>query len=201
MWSRRDTWNLGFTDNKKSALRFRRISGILRIWFGRGGLGFRFVNFRAAPSRFGPTLFPLWVMQIGLIVGASANAQSYLINGHALSGGGGLSFGGAYMVKGTLGEPAAGALGGGNYSISGGFWATISPVQTPGSPLLSLGVTSTNTVVVSWPSPSTGFVLQQSVGGTGTNWVDVSHAPVDNGVTKSVLVSSPAGNLFFRLKK
>jgi len=147
-------------------------------------------------------LSAICVMLIGGgMAGPDAHAESFLINGHTLSGGGGSSAGGSYTVKGTLGQPAAGALGAGNYSINAGFWAIISPVQTPGAPLLTLSATSTNTVVLSWPSPSTGFVLQQSPAGAGTNWVDVAQAPFDNGTTKSVLVSPRSGNLFFRLTK
>jgi len=77
----------------------------------------------------------------------------------------------------------------------------VGAVQTPGAPLLSLSVTSTNTVLVCWPSPSAGFVLQQSKDVLSTNWVDVGQAPFDNGIIKSVILNQPAGRLFFRLKK
>jgi len=56
-------------------------------------------------------------------------------------------------------------MNGGNYSIAGGFWGIIAAVQTPGAPLLAIRRTSTNTVAVSWPSPSTGFTLQQNTNG------------------------------------
>jgi hypothetical protein len=34
-------------------------------------------------------------------------------------------------------------------------------LQTPGAPLRSIFHTTTNTVAVSWPSPSTGYNAQQ----------------------------------------
>ena len=57
---------------------------------------------------------------------------------------------------------------GGNYSLDGGFWGIIAAVQTPGAPLLSI-TRSGNSVIVSWPSPSTGFTLQQNSNVANTN--------------------------------
>jgi hypothetical protein len=131
----------------------------------------------------------------------TAAAQTYSLTRQTLGGGGGLSAGGTYLVNGTIGEPAAGTVGAGNYTVRGGFWALIGTVQTPGAPLIRIKMTSTNTVLVAWPSPSTGFILQQSADSMGTNWVNVTKSPMDNGTTRSVLVSPPTANLFFRLKK
>src|SRR5213083_183176 len=88
-------------------------------------------------------------------------AQSYSIDWFTIDGGGGTSTGGVYQVSGTVGQPDAGAMSGGNYSLTGGFWSLFA-VQTPGGPLLSITLTTTNTALVSWPSPSTGFSLQQN---------------------------------------
>jgi hypothetical protein len=46
---------------------------------------------------------------------------------------------------------------GGNFSLTGGFWSLFA-VQTPGAPLLTIRLTTTNTAIVSWPSPSTGWL-------------------------------------------
>jgi hypothetical protein len=46
--------------------------------------------------------------------------------------GGGTGTGGVYSVTITIGQPdASGAMTGGSYSLTGGFWALISVVQTP----------------------------------------------------------------------
>lgn len=92
-------------------------------------------------------------------------------------------------------------MSGGNFTLQGGFWGVIAAVQTPGAPYLSILRTATNTVVISWPSPSTGFTLQQNPSLSSTNWVGVGQAPSDDGTTKAILVNPPTGNLFFRLKK
>jgi hypothetical protein len=68
-------------------------------------------------------------------------------------------------------------------------------------PLLTITLSGSG-VVISWPSPSTGFVLQQNNDGIGTaNWSNVLTTPNDNGTTKTVTVSPATGNRFYRLKQ
>ena len=131
-----------------------------------------------------------------------AAAQSYSIDWSTIGGGGGVSTGGVYQVTGTIGQPDAGApMTGGNYSVSGGFWSLIAAVQTPNAPLLTISLTHTNMAVVSWPSPSTGFGLQQNSSAGTTNWTDVGLSPNDNGTTKSVVVPASPGSKFYRLRR
>lgn len=128
-------------------------------------------------------------------------AQSYSIDWWTINGGGGTSTGGVYAVTGTIGQPDAGstAMTGGNYSVTGGFWA-LAAVQTPGAPLLSIARTATNTVAVWWPSPATGWVLQQNTNSVASvNWSNVVTTPVDDGTHKTVIISPPTGNRFYRL--
>ena len=134
----------------------------------------------------------------GFIV--AVGAQSYSVDWHTVDGGGGTSSGGSYSVTGTIGQPdASGAMSGGNYSVVGGFWSYAAAVQMPGAPFLTLVNTGTNTVVVSWPYPSTGFVLQQNADLGTTNWTDVSTTPIDDSDNRTVIVSPPVGNRFYRL--
>jgi hypothetical protein len=58
-----------------------------------------------------------------------------------------------------------------------------------------------NTVNMSWPSPSTGWTLQQCDNLAAGNWSVSSLTVSDNGTNKSVSTSSPEGSLFFRLAK
>jgi hypothetical protein len=67
-------------------------------------------------------------------------------------------------------------------------------------PSLTVARTTTNTVAVSWPSPSTGFTLQQNTNGIATvNWSNVLNLPTDNGTTKTFIVNPPFSSRFFRL--
>lgn len=132
----------------------------------------------------------------------NARAQSYSLDWFTIDGGGGTSTGGVYTVSGTIGQPDAGKMSGGNYSVDGGFWAIIAALQTPGAPLLSIVRTTTNTVAVCWPSSSAGWTLQQNTNSVSSvAWSNVVTAPGDDGTTKTVIVNPPTGNRFYRLFK
>jgi len=132
----------------------------------------------------------------------AARAQSYSINWYTVDGGGGTSTGGVYSVSGTIGQPdASGPMSGGNYSVTGGFWSLLSVVQTPGAPVLAIFLTTTNTAVVYWPSPSTGFGLQLNTNLAGTNWTAPAEGVNDNGTFRYIIVNPPTGNRFYRLSK
>ena len=133
----------------------------------------------------------------------SGSAQSYSIDWHTMDGGGAMSTNGQYSLRGTIGQPDAGpTMSGGNFSVSGGFWHFVSVVQTVGSPTLTLTLTITNTAVVAWPSPSTGFMLQHNTNSPGTvNWSNIVSDVQDNGTIKYLIVNPPTGNRFYRLFK
>ena len=123
-------------------------------------------------------------------------AQSYSIDWYKIASGGGTSSNGQYVVSGTIGQPdASGAMTGGNYSLTGGFWGLFA-VQTPGAPLLSITY-SGNQAIVSWSSSVSGWTLQTNNNlATGT-WGNYPGTIVNNSVTNS----PPSGNVFFRLSK
>ncbi len=112
--------------------------------------------------------------------------------------GSGTSTGGVYSVSGTIGQPDAGTLRGGGYTLSGGFWGIVVAVQSPGVPLLSVERLG-GTVRVFWPKPATDFVLDQSLTATGA-WSQVSFPYTTNAADISITVPSPAGNKFYRLR-
>jgi hypothetical protein len=141
------------------------------------------------------------ILLFGLLLPALARAQSFSIDWFTIDGGGGTSTGGVFSVSGTIGQPDAGSMSGGNYTLDGGFWAIIAAVPTPGAPTLTITLTGPNTIRVSWPSPSTGYSLQQNANLTTTTWVTPSETITDNGTIKFILVSPPAGNRFYRLFK
>jgi hypothetical protein len=129
-----------------------------------------------------------------------ASAQSYSIDWFTIDGGGGTSTGGVYSVSGTIGQPDAGHMSGGNFTLDGGFWGIIAAIQNPGSPLLRVLFTSTNTVVVAWPAPSTGFSLQQNSDLHTTAWGSVTNTVNVVGSENQIVVAPPVGSRFYRLK-
>ena len=141
------------------------------------------------------------VLAFWLVLSAAQAQISYSIDWFTIDGGGGTSTGGVYSVSGTIGQPdASGAVTGGNYSLTGGFWSLYA-VQTPGAPVLSIELTTTNTALIYWPSPSSGFNLEVNTNLATTNWVTNSQSVTDNGTIRYILVSPPTGNRFYRLKQ
>src|SRR5437660_6145162 len=79
------------------------------------------------------------LLMVGLLLAASTvRGQNFSIDWFTIDGGGGTSTGGVYSVSGTIGQPDAGHMSGGNFTIDGGFWGIIAVVQTPGAPLLRI---------------------------------------------------------------
>ena len=136
-----------------------------------------------------------------LLVAAAVHAQQYSVDWYKIAGGGGTSTNGQYSVSGTIGQPdASGAMSGGNYSMTGGFWALINVVQTPGAPTLYISQAG-NTVTVSWQNIA-GWNLIQN----GNLTTPVASWPASGGVTTSsgtnyLNLVNPSGSLFFRLKQ
>ena len=73
-------------------------------------------------------------------------------------------------------------------------------MQTPGAPVLSVKLTTTNKAMVYWTSPSSGYNLQANTNLVTTNWVTPVECITDNGTIKYIIVNPPTGNRFYRLK-
>jgi hypothetical protein len=137
---------------------------------------------------------------LGLLIPGIGFAQSYMIDWHKVAGGGGTSTGATYQVSGTIGQPdAGGAMTGTNhYSLTGGFWSLVSVVQTAGLPDLVI-THSGNSVVISWPGTG-GYTLQQNANLVLANgWATSGYSVSTSNGTNSITITSPSGNLFFRL--
>src|SRR5437867_8804162 len=89
---------------------------------------------------------------------------------------------------------------GGTYTLDGGFWGIVAAVQTPGSPLLRVELTGTNTVLIVCPAPSGGFALQQNSDLNTVSWTGVTNVPVVVGGEDQLIISQPDGSRFYRLK-
>jgi hypothetical protein len=136
-----------------------------------------------------------------------ALGQSYTVDWYKIAGGGGTSTGGPvtganyYSVSGTIGQPdASGALSGGQYSVTGGFWSIISVVQTAGLPNLTI-THSGSSVIVSWPNTGS-YTLQQNANlALASGWTPSGYTITTANGTNSFTPTVPTGNLFFRLKQ
>jgi hypothetical protein len=116
--------------------------------------------------------------------------------------GGGTSTGGVYCVTGTIGQPDAGKMSGGNFTLDGGFWGVIAAVQTPGTPWLTITLNpQLSTLTVSWPLSETPWQLQATTNllATGSIWTECSYQT--NGATCCRIESPLIGNKFYRLTR
>ena len=129
-----------------------------------------------------------------------ASGQNYSVDWYKIAGGGGTSTNGQFSLSGTIGQhDASTPLTGGNYSVTGGYWALINIVQTPGAPTLYIARAG-NSVTVYWQNVA-GWNLIQNNNLTTlvASWSASSSPTLANG-TNSLALVNPAGNLFFRLK-
>jgi hypothetical protein len=140
------------------------------------------------------------LLALAVLVPAICGAQNYSINWYKIAGGGGTSTNGPYSLNGTIGQhDAGGPMTGGSYSLTGGFWALISVVQTAGLPNLII-THSGNSVIVSWPDTGS-YTLQQTANLAAGNggWVTSGYPITTANGTNSITITPPTGNLFFRL--
>jgi hypothetical protein len=89
-------------------------------------------------------------------------AQSYSIDSYKIAGGG-TSTSGTCSVSGTIGQhDAGGPMSGGNVSLTGGFGALISAVQSPGAPALHISHAG-NAVTVYWQNVAAGVCSRMPI--------------------------------------
>jgi hypothetical protein len=143
----------------------------------------------------------LLVLLLSTVCAARLAAQNYAINWFTIDGGGGTSTGGAYSISGTIGQPDAGEMRGGNYTLVGGFWGVAAAVQTEGAPYLYV-TNSGGTVIVSWAKVD-GFVLDQAttLASSPVSWSQVAFPYQTNATQIYITVPSLVGNRFYRLRK
>ncbi len=135
-----------------------------------------------------------------VLAGATAVDAQYSLRRSSFSTIGGTSAGGTFSLHSAVGTTAAGSAAGGIYSVAGTPWS-VAIVETPDAPRLQIAAVS-GEVKVMWPSPSTGWVLQQNTNNVSSvNWSNVTATIQDDGTTKTLIVNLPAGNRFYRLSK
>jgi hypothetical protein len=128
-----------------------------------------------------------------LFVGVTSGQQS--IDWWTADGGGGTSTGGVYAVSGTIGQPDAGGMSGGSFSLTGGFWA-VAAVQTIGAPTLFITPAGSGQATLTWSPDTPGFHLQVSATLNPPVW---TNAP--SGATHPITVPTIGAMRFYRLVK
>ena len=142
-----------------------------------------------------------WILSIAILLlgGHALSGQSFTLDWFTIDGG--TSTGGVYSVSGTIGQPDAGRMSGGSFTLDGGFWGVIAAVQTPGAPCLRAMRPTTNTVCVWWAVSDTSWQLQATTNLVTTGNVWLACAYVTNGANCVYVEAPPLENKFYRLKK
>jgi hypothetical protein len=137
------------------------------------------------------------------MAGLNAGAQS-AIDWFTLDAGGGAQSSASYVVNFTVGQTDLGPtfLNSANYRIIPGFWALEDAGPATGLPELSIALAGTR-VILSWPSPSTGFILQHtdSLNVLPAPWSDTPGVVSDNGFIKSLTLPHDLTKRFYRLRR
>jgi hypothetical protein len=120
--------------------------------------------------------------------------QNFTLDWFKVAGGGGTSVAGTYVLSGTFGQPDAGLMTVGQYTLQGGFW----PGIDAGGLLLTIKVVGTN-VTLTWPTDFSGYVLEQTPKLAPPTWTIVPQTPINNGAYYSVTLSRTAASMFYRL--
>ena len=140
-----------------------------------------------------------------LLVSARVLPAGELTLPTARIGGGGTSAGGAFTVRGKLGEPspAGTVLSGDAFTVSGGFVSLITVVLTPEAPKLTLKRTATG-YEISWPLPAEGFVLEETsalASSGSSNWTNSIVSPTDLDGRRFINLPPNGVRRYFRLNK
>ncbi|HLX95355.1 MAG TPA: hypothetical protein VKU37_06415 [Verrucomicrobiae bacterium] len=136
---------------------------------------------------------------LGLAFCLPALAQQFSIDWYKVAGGGGPASGLTHSVNGTIGQHDAGTgMRGSSYSVTGGFWSIIAVVPVPGVPNLMIQSLGSGSVKVSWPNTGSYTLQQNNNLATGT-WTASGYTINTANGTNSIIITPPAGKLFFRL--
>ena len=155
----------------------------------------RKISVRPWSLKFGASLV-LGGWCLVLLLCRNAHAQ-YSIDWFTIDGGGGTSTGGVYAVSGTLGQhDAGGPMTNGEYSVTGGFWALPTAVQVIGAPTLTIIPAAPGQATISWTPHTPGFVMQETLSLSPTNWVNSA-----SGATNPIVVPATLPTKFYRLFK
>jgi len=154
-------------------------------------------------ARWGHHALPVLWLLLALPVFAQTD---YTNKWFTVDGGGRSSTGGVYTITGTAGQPDAGVMQRGEYTVNNGFWGIIAVVQMPGAPLLMITLNpQLSTITLSWPYPSEGYGLQQCTNLTTANWLADTNVPAQVGNEWQVTVSPPQTGKryyqYYRLQK
>ena len=137
----------------------------------------------------------IFLLGLSLCLLTGTAAAQYSIDWWTVDGGGGISTGGVFKVSGTIGQPDAGPMSGGSFTLTGGLWAAAA-VQTLGAPTLIITPAGPGQATLTWNPDTSGFHLQVTDTLKPPAW---TNAP--SGTTHPITVPTTGPMRFYRLIK
>jgi hypothetical protein len=131
-----------------------------------------------------------------LMICISAARAQYVIDWQTMDGGGGSGTAGIFAIDGTLGQIDAATGFADPIAFRGGYWSLVDEPL----PLLRI-FRFGGDLILAWPNPSPGFVLQATTDLVIGDWTLVNVEPEIVGDEKQVTWGPPTGRHFFRLRK
>jgi hypothetical protein len=142
-------------------------------------------------------IFTALLIALGL---SSLLSQSYIIDRFTIDGGGGPNTGGRFSLDGTIGQPDAGAMSGGNYSLVGGFWGASQTPPAGDSMIIKVRVVAGQVRLTFTGIPGRTYYVERAHSVTGP-WPDRFPAitmPVDGVVEFVDTIAFPFPQSFYR---
>ncbi len=149
------------------------------------------------------TLILALIVPLSALSALGQTNPPFRLDWYTSDGGGGSSTNSFGRLSGTIGQPDAGQMTAGNFTLVGGFWAAVAAIQTPGAPWLTVSRTTTNTVLVSWPLPDTGWKLQATtnLAATPCVWREIEPPYHTNATDLYCVEPCSPGQTYYRLHK
>jgi len=156
---------------------------------------------REGPGQGGRRWLRALLYAAGCLIPGLLPAQGFDLDWFAVVAGGGTSAGGDYVLTASVGQPFGGMASSANYDATAGFAGLFESLEPASQPGLRIAPADANSVLITWPASTTGWVLQESSSlGHLADWTDVRTRVVANGTDNIATLPIAAGNRFYRLR-
>jgi hypothetical protein len=125
---------------------------------------------------------------------------SYDLEWSTIDSGGGTSSGGRYSLTGVIGQPDAGQLTGGDFTLEGGFLCELGIPVNDNGPLLKIRrAAALGFAELYWPVEVKGFTLEATTDLSNVPWGLMEGEGIDSS-TEHVVTVPIIANRYFRLR-